>query len=105
VFKPQKPKQTQAAARAPEPSKNQNMNGRTHQPTQNKQPPRIGPPNPSRLINIIYRHTHLHFKNFAHKLKFLAMPTSFTGRIITTLAAVRVVVVVVIIGVVVTVPV
>jgi hypothetical protein len=81
------------------------MNGRTHQPTQNKQPPRIGPPNPSRLINIIYRHTHLHFKNFAHKLKFLAMPTSFTGRIITTLAAVRVVVVVVIIGVVVTVPV
>jgi hypothetical protein len=53
------------------------------------------------FINISYANTHLHFKNFAPKLEFLAMLNSFTGRITTTLP----VVVVIIIGVVVTVPV
>ncbi len=56
---------------------------------------------PDANINIFYANTHLHFKNFAPKLGFLAMLNSFTGRITATLLLV----VVIIIGVVVTVPV
>jgi hypothetical protein len=80
-------------------------------------------PNPEHaIINIIYTNTYLHFKNFPHKLKFLAMLNSFTGRITTTLPDLKrsltdylspdkstvvasLVVIVVIIGVVVSVPV
>jgi formate-dependent nitrite reductase membrane component NrfD len=55
---------------------------------------------PTACINISYITARLHFQNFPPKLKFLAMLTSFTGRITATLP-----VIVVIIGVVVTVPV
>jgi hypothetical protein len=42
----------------------------------------------NRTINISYRKPHLHFKNFARKLRLLAMSRSFTGRIITTIPVV-----------------
>jgi hypothetical protein len=46
-------------------------------------------------INIIYGRIHLHFKNFASKLKILAMLASFTGRLTATLPVVGVIRVVV----------
>jgi hypothetical protein len=48
------------------------------------QPAREGPtptPSPYPSIKIIYDNAILHFQNFACKLKFLAMPSSFTGRL------------------------
>jgi hypothetical protein len=41
------------------------------------------PVNPAPFIINIYTLLHLHFENFLRKLKVLAMPSSFTARLIT----------------------
>ena len=41
------------------------------------------PANPSPSITKIYTLLYLHFQNFLRKLKVLAMPSSFTARLIT----------------------
>jgi hypothetical protein len=82
------------------PSQTQAPAGRRSRRTPN---PSLHIGTPGEPIKITYTQLLLHFQNFRPKLIIPAMLTSFTGRIITTLASVPVVVV--IIGVVVTVPV
>jgi len=50
------------------------------------QRPKPGALNPSIIIS--YQTPDLHFKNFTRKLRLLAMLSSFTGRIITTIPVV-----------------
>jgi hypothetical protein len=55
------------------------------------------PANPAPFITKIYTLLHLHFQNFLRKLEVLAMPSSFTARLITltTIPVVSITVVVV----------
>ena len=57
----------------------------------------FSPPNLAPFITKIYTLLHLHFQNFPRKLEFLAMPSSFTARLITltTIPVVSIIVVVV----------
>jgi len=57
----------------------------------------FSPSNPAPFITKIYTLLSLHFQNFPRKLEFLAMPSSFTARLITltTIPVVSIIVVVV----------
>ena len=53
--------------------------------------------NPAPVITKIYTLLHLHFQNFLRKLEVLAMPSSFTARLITLTTIIPVVSIIVVV--------